>query len=142
MEEPKFIGIIIAAQTGVIYEQQCGGTNCDHAATEGFFVPVARREHLRNVSGADRFALDTDLLKAVFHADDDPEACWALAASDLPPDRLERLAALVGLLCYYGPDHKQMPLALDHSRLQEGCEAWVPVTTPEGRAMLVWNNCD
>jgi hypothetical protein len=144
IEEPKFLGVIIQAPTGVVYEHQCGGTSCDQAATEGFFVPVARRElDESDLFSANRFALDTDLLRAVFHGDDDPEACvWTLSLDSMPAERLGRLAALVGLLCYHGADYSEMPITLDHSRLREGCEAWVPVMTPEGRAMLVWNNCD
>lgn len=108
-------------------------------------MPVARREHLRHVSGADRFALDTDLLKAVFHGthkDDDDACMWSDALDRLPDDRLNRLAELVGLLCCRSADYSEMPITLDYARLRDGCEAWVPVTTPEGRAVLVWNNCD
>lgn len=144
IEEPKFLGVIIEAPTGVVYEHQCGGTGCDQLVSEGFFVPVARRElDESDLFSADRLALDPDLLRAVFHGEQDPDACvWTVPLDRVPSDRLERLAVLVGLLCYYSADYTEMPITLDRARLQEGCEAWVPVMTPEGRAVLVWNNCD
>lgn len=35
-----------------------------------------------------------------------------------------------------------VPLALDESRLGEVDEAWVPVVTPDGPGVLVWENSD
>ena len=146
MEEPKFIGVIIQAPTGVVYEQQCGGTHCDHQSLEGYFVPLSRRElDDRDRMSENRFALDTDLLKAVFHdayPNDDDACVWGSSTESLPSDRLERLAGLVALLCYRGADYEARMMELDGGRLAEGCEAWVPVLTPDGRGMLVWNNCD
>jgi hypothetical protein len=146
MEEPKFIGVIIEAPTGVVYSHQCGGTNCYHYDLEGYFVPLCRYElDERDLTSENRLALDTDLLKAVFHeaVPDDPDACvWAGSTGQLPPDRLDRLAALVGLLCYRGADYGEQLIKLDRSRLADGCEACVPVVTPDGPGTLVWNNCD
>jgi hypothetical protein len=145
-EEPKFLGVIIQAPTGVVYQHQCGGTGCDQQSLQGYFVPVSRLELDENDRvSADRLVLDTDLLKAVFHGthEDDGDACiWTVSIDQLPSERLNRLAGLVELLGYHGEDHKACPILLDHSRLAEGCEASVPVLTPDGRGTLVWNNCD
>jgi hypothetical protein len=145
MEEPKFIGVIIHAPTGVIYKQQCGGTLCHHEQLEGYFVPVSRLElGDADRSSVDRFALDTDLLKAVFHDayPDDADACvWGGSTADLPWDRVQRLADLVALLGYHG-DRDPRPIAVDAARFDEGHEAWVPILTPDGPGVLVWNNCD
>ena len=143
-EEPKFIGVIIDAATGVSYQHQCGGTNCLQEHLEGYFVPVSRLEidESGDPLGPDRLAFDPDLLRAVFHHPDDLEACWACSTDQLPLDRQQRLAELIDLLCYYGADHAPQSIELDRSRLREGNEACVPVLTPDGRGMLVWNNCD
>ena len=146
LEEPKFIGVVIDAPTGVIYSQQCGGTNCYHYDFEGYFVPLSRYELDESDTTSDnRLALDTDLLKAVFHeaVPGDPDACvWARSTDELPPDRLDRLAALVALLCYRGGNYDEKMITLDYLRLKDGCEACVPVVTPDGPGTLVWNNCD
>ncbi|GAA4880348.1 hypothetical protein GCM10023235_70810 [Kitasatospora terrestris] len=34
------------------------------------------------------------------------------------------------------------PLRLDESRIREADEAWIPVITPEGPAVLMWHNSD
>ncbi len=39
-------------------------------------------------------------------------------------------------------DDEFVPLELDASRLAEGGEAWVPVTTPSGPGRLTWTNSD
>ena len=36
----------------------------------------------------------------------------------------------------------EVPLILDESRLNEIDEAWVPVTSPDGPAILIWENSD
>jgi hypothetical protein len=36
----------------------------------------------------------------------------------------------------------RVSLRLDESRLEEVVEAWVPVLTPDGPGVLVWENCD
>lgn len=145
-EEPKFLGVIIDAPTGVVYHHQCGGTDCNQRSLEGYFVPVSRRELDDNdLVSADRFALDTDLLKAVFHdtyPHDDDACVWGGSTGELPPEQLLRLAGLVALLCYRDADYQARGIELDRSRLDHGCEAWVPVLTPDGRGTLVWNNCD
>src|SRR3954471_23180652 len=33
-------GIIVAAPTGIVYEQQVNGVACDHRSLEGFYVPL------------------------------------------------------------------------------------------------------
>ncbi len=145
LEEPQFIGVIVEAPTGVVYKQQCGGTHCYHHSIEGYFVPVSRLELGDDRVSDDRFALDTNRLKEVFHhaVPGDDDACvFGQAIEDLPPDRLARLIALVALLGYHGADYDRCAITLDRSRLALGCEAWVPVVTPDGPGLLVWNNCD
>jgi hypothetical protein len=36
----------------------------------------------------------------------------------------------------------EVPLILDESRLDEIDEAWVPVTSPDGPSVLIWENSD
>jgi hypothetical protein len=36
----------------------------------------------------------------------------------------------------------EMRISVDDSRLNEIDEAWVPVTTPDGRGILTWENSD
>ncbi|WUD78232.1 DUF6210 family protein [Streptomyces sp. NBC_00510] len=41
-----------------------------------------------------------------------------------------------------GTTEEPHPLRLDESRIREADEAWVPVITPDGPAVLVWFNSD
>ena len=62
-------------------------------------------------------------------------------------EQQERLAALVATVPYWQCSldvvgDRRLPLALDRSRIDEICEAWVPVVTPDGPGILLYGNCD
>ena len=142
-EGPPFIGVIIAAPTGVIYQHQCGGYGCNQMRIEGYLLPVQRFEYdpARDLEGHDNwFAANPAELRAVFHTDQD--GCPWGYADQLPNDRLQELATLIALLGYLGQDFAESRLEMDPSKVQEALEAWVPVITPDGPGVLVWNNCD
>ena len=139
-EEPNFVTLAIQAPTGVIYQQQCGGSYCDHMEIEGYLTVVARQEP--DDTKADRFGVSPAELTAIFHSEDDH--CHFGQPWLITPERLERLAGLIRTLGYFGgPDGPPVQeFELDRSRISEVFEAWVPVTTPDGPGVLLWNNCD
>ncbi|MFE0462335.1 DUF6210 family protein [Kitasatospora sp. NPDC058965] len=121
--------VIVAAPTGVVYQNQGGGYGCVQYQQEGYLIPLF---------GPD---LDTEL-KEIFVGElkghGAPRSGW-------PVELLDRLRAAVGLHVY-GPANRDdvfpTPLVLDESRLSEADEAWVPVLTPDGPGVLVWENSD
>lgn len=139
---PYLLGVVIAHPTGVCYEQQCAGTETNLRSIEGYFVPLGG---LRFV--ADKGLFDPNQLTEVFH---EGNACtwggraWNLPpnASELPEDRLERLRSLVEAIPYWTESDQRLHLRVDEERLGELVEAWVPVLTPDGPGVLVWENCD
>ncbi|MGW2646638.1 DUF6210 family protein [Streptomyces sp. NPDC001393] len=65
--------------------------------------------------------------------------------ADWPPALLDRLRAAVASHVYGSANRDDLfptPLALDESRLADVDEAWVPVVTPDGPGVLVWENSD
>ena len=93
---------------------------------------------------ADTGRIDPDEFTAVFH---NRRACaWGEAGDRLPAERLAQLRDLVGSVPFWTHDDGgadvRAPLELDESRLGELAEAWVPVRTPDGPGVLMWNNCD
>lgn len=139
-EEPQFVVLAIQAPTGVIYEQQCGGFYCDQLEVEGYLTVVVRQEP--DDARPDRFGVSPADLTAIFHSEDD--ACHFPQPWLLTPERIDRLDALIRTLGYFGgPDGPPVQeFELDRSRLDEVFEAWVPVITPDGPGVLLWNNCD
>lgn len=143
---PHLLGVIVAHPTGVHYEQQCAGTETATRQIEGYFVPVGG---LRRAPEEGQF--DPHQLTALFHQGD---GCvwggepWKLPenTSLLPPERLERLRSLVAAIPYWAYDEAGTEwrghLRVDETRLGELAEAWVPVITPDGPGVLVWENCD
>ncbi|MGV3720958.1 MAG: DUF6210 family protein [Actinomycetota bacterium] len=143
---PDLFGVIIQHPTGVRFEHQCGGVETLHFGVEGYFVPLGRLHVV-----AEEGVFDLRQLTEVFH---NRNACvWRGNPGKLPPntchlpaDRLEQLRALVAAIPYWICDEvnteQRHQLRLDDARLGELVEAWVPVTTPDGPGVLIWENCD
>jgi hypothetical protein len=130
-----WIAVVVKARVGVVYETQCAGTGCDQRLVEGFLVPLGG---LRVVP--DHGQINTDLLTEVFH---EGKACvYSWCGDRLPADRLERLERLIEDIPYWPVLHKPTPLKFDSSRIKELAEGWIPVVTPEGAGVLVFDNCD
>ena len=129
----------IKGPTEVIYEHQCAGTGCDHRLIEGFLVPISGF-WLKHEDGV----VTVDPFTEIFH---EGTACaWSWAGSRLPLERLEGLKKLVEKLPYWqcdgqGNDHR-LNLKLDENRLFEVAEGWIPITTPDGPGVLLFQNCD
>ncbi|MFF2097100.1 DUF6210 family protein [Streptomyces sp. NPDC058202] len=122
--------VVVAAPTGVIYQTQGGGYGCLPYEQEGYLLPFY-------VPGAD--AGLNDLFVGAL------KSCGSRRL-DWPPNLLDRLRREVADLHIWGSanqdDGSPTPLALDESRLAETDEAWVPVLTPDGPGILVWQNSD
>jgi hypothetical protein len=125
-----YLFIIVAAPTGVIYQHQCGGTACDQRSQEGFLVQVGEKESPDVIY---------DWFWERFHGTGANPTAWA----DVLVDELERLVA--GVSCWHTDaqdrDSREF-LKLDRMRMDECVEAWIPVLSPYGPAILVLNNSD
>jgi Family of unknown function (DUF6210) len=125
---PPWIAVIVEGPTGVIYENQTGGTACLPRRVEGYYVPVYIEEGLQAL----RAAFEVSLGGSGTHR-------------GLPSDVLEEVRTAVPLLVMMSSTrsgHPEMRVALDEARLNEIDEAWVPVTTPDGPGILTWENSD
>ncbi|MDX2648285.1 DUF6210 family protein [Streptomyces sp. PA03-1a] len=124
-----WVFVIVAAPTGVVYQNQGGGYGCIRYEQEGFLIPVFGR------------GLD-DELKEIFVGELQGTGARGL---DWPADLLDRLRAAVAFHVFGSANRDDVfpaPLMLDESRLSEVDEAWVPVVTPDGPGVLVWENSD
>jgi hypothetical protein len=142
---PEIFGVIVAHPTDVLFGHQCAGTETLERWQEGYYVPIGHAP-----LGGERPRVEPLDLTAVFHQG---SACyWGGAPRAptgeplLPPDRLATLRKLVAEIRFWttdvaGEDHPGC-LCLDETRLNELVEAWVPVLTPDGTGILVWDNCD
>ena len=113
------------------YSHQCAGWLCEERLVEGAFVPLGGLRY----DSEDIF--DVDGLTACFDNGDEYDHA------------LERLAAEVSQVAYWNNDianaadtTAKKPLELDANRHSEIAEGWVPVRTPHGRAILIFDNSD
>ncbi|MEU2610567.1 DUF6210 family protein [Micromonospora sp. NPDC007271] len=121
--------VIVAAPTGIRYQQQYGGTACRQGQLEGFLVPVA---------GADAVPALRQLFEGHFRGAGTWNHRWS-------PEEAGRLRDIVADVTYWacdGWDEDPHPLRWDETRSGDTDEAWVPVLTPDGPGMLVWANSD
>lgn len=121
--------VVVRAQTGIVYQQQYGGTACRQGKVEGFLVPV---------HGPDSLTRLRELFEGHFRG----AGTWNYQWRD---EELDSLREPVREIRYWASDgltETPHPLQLDEQRLREADEAWIPVLTPDGPGVLVWFNSD
>ncbi|NYI03557.1 DUF6210 family protein [Allostreptomyces psammosilenae] len=121
--------VVVRAPTGVVYQQQYGGTACRQGEVEGFLVPVF---------GPDALEALHALFVEEFRGAGTPNHSWP------EPERARLRGAVAGITYWASDGHTEEPhpLRLDESRILDVDEAWVPVVTPDGPGVLLWFNSD
>jgi hypothetical protein len=130
-----WMAVIVCAVTGISYGHQYGGTACRQGVIEGYLVPV--------FSGT-----AYSRLRVLFEEALQGTGTWNLS---WPEDLLAELHETVGMIGMPpSPDtgarthtgtHAES-LVLDEARIGELDEAWVPVISADGPAVLIWPNSD
>jgi hypothetical protein len=128
--------VIVAANTGVIYAQQCGGTANEIREQEGFLIPVGGPKEAKKLYDWFWYSFYGQCYSF------NPELHWF-------PGTIKALARLISEIpCwltfpYEGEDNTQrLFLKLDEERMEECIEAWIPVITPYGKGILTLDNSD
>ncbi|MET7304428.1 DUF6210 family protein [Embleya sp. NPDC005575] len=107
--------VVVAAPTGVVYQNQGGGHSCALYEQEGYLLPLF---------GTDLDAEFEEIFVGELHG-------WGMCGEKWAAELLDRLRAAIGSLGVYGADrHEDLyptALILDESRLPEAAEAWIPV---------------
>ncbi|AGC44980.1 hypothetical protein MYSTI_03674 [Myxococcus stipitatus DSM 14675] len=138
---PFGLAVIVLAPTGVTYEHQCEGLMTSTRAAEGFLVPVPSNDYDPEANEA--FDVEGALLgffHKEFRGNPPPLEEWRQG-------QVESLAQVVSRVPFWSTPTGSAPsellhLSLDLDRIAEATEAWVPVTTPYGPGILVFQNCD
>lgn len=125
----RWLYVVVHAETGVVYQQQYGGTACRHGQVEGFLVPLSSPDELDALR---------DLFEKVFRGAGTRNYVWP----DTERDRLRTTIEAIRYWACDGSTGEPHVLRLDETRMHELDEAWVPVITPDGPGMLVWFNSD
>lgn len=136
----NWLAVVVRHPTGIVYSQQCAGVATQHRLVEGYLVILGATS-----VDFDHPPLKTESLRTVFH---DGDACmWPWIGDQVPEERIAELARLVSRISFWASEPITsegylMPLALDLSRRDEIAEAWIPVVTPDGPGVLLYENCD
>lgn len=140
----RWLGLVVRRPTGVVYGTQCAGVCIHERFVEGFYVPLGGPSF--DLDQTDFLLPDRSDLTRAFH--DDGGGCISSPSTGdtLPSEMLERLArAVASIVCWETTledrDHRGH-VTLDRARLAEAVEAWLPVESPLGPGVLVYENCD
>jgi hypothetical protein len=124
-----WMAVLVPAQTGIIYTHQTGGVACIPRQVEGYYVPVFDKDAYDSLRSIFEVTLDGAGTYRGFH--------W----NGRVLDQLNEAVAKVKMSSSDGGPC-EIPLILDDSALAEIDEAWVPVTSPDGPGILIWENSD
>lgn len=135
-----WIAVVIESNTGVIYGTQCGGTACEQRYIEGFLIPCGGISF-----NVDNGYINSEMLTSPFHNSNG--GCYYHSQGEiLAESKIENIAFNVKQIPFWHytniNDCTRNHLEIDLDRIDEICEAWIPVKTPYGRGVLIWNNCD
>lgn len=136
--QSSWLYLIVEKSTQVFYTSQCAGLENQIRSTEGYLIPLIGLTF-------DAYALLDEYshqLRQIFHQG---QSCRS--ASKLNTQQLDRLQSYIENITIWftnnePEDDQRQHLCLDMSRLEEITEAWVPVISPYGKAILIWKNCD
>ena len=128
--------VVVQRPTGVTYGHQCAGHATEVRSVEGFLVPLGGPD-----AAGSLIEFFARTCKGNPPLPDGPwwDTYWTEAA-------VAELRELVGQIpCWVtaeNGDDVRLVLELDESRLREVTEGWLPVNTPIGKAILLFENCD
>ena len=141
-----WIGVVVAASTGVVYEHQCGRTACLRRSIEGYYVPV----------GGVAVGGEPELLKAptsrefreFFQQRVGVESPRVGPTGWTDHSAVADLYRLVGSIPWWehgraANETKRAALAVDGEQEEQIVEGWIPVLVgSDGAGILVWPNSD
>lgn len=122
--------LIVEKDTGVFYGNQSAGNACVELYSEGYLVPLGMKDVEKELNKF--FAKETTGWTPV---------CWK-------EKQVEQLSLIISKIpCwnthyYQDEDDQRQFLKLDKTRIEECEEAWIPVLSPLGKAILIFENSD
>lgn len=131
----EWLAVVIRHPTGVVYINQSAGVACQQRMEEGYLVMLHDTAHDPN-----KPPTNNKQLIGVFHQNG---ACmYPWYGENLPEDRIHWLHRLVRQISWWSYTNGLGHLELDLTRRDAIAEAWIPVLTPDGPGVLLYQNCD
>lgn len=137
--QTSWLYLIVEKPTQIFYVTQCAGLENEIRYIEGFLIPLIG-ETFNTDDVLDNYS---NKLRHIFH-----QGKYCQSQHSLNTQQIDQLKAYVENITIWfttsehTEDDKRQHLFLDMSRLEEITEAWVPVISPYGKAILIWKNCD
>jgi hypothetical protein len=131
--EENYLYVIIQSETGVVYRHQCEGLATSQNEVEGFLIPLDGKWYSKPL--LDFFSKYEGWPPGLKKG-----SKWE--ESDL--DELSKIISKIPIWHNHIDcnNDERVFLVLDLQRKEELTEAWVPVITPYGKGILVFENCD
>ncbi len=140
--QTSWLYLIVEKPTQVFYATQCAGLNNEIRHVEGFLIPLLGLTFDHQEYLVDDLGKFSNKLKHIFH-----QGQRCRNDSKLNQQQLDQLQCCIENITVWLSTSDQVEdqrqhLFLDLNRLDEITEAWVPVISPYGQAILIWKNCD
>ena len=124
--------VLVQHPTGVEYAHQCAGYVNEERSAEGFLIPLGESKASQPL---------IDWFWKRFKGNSYPPLIeWDQQNVSELKDLVQKIP------CWFtakgGEADRRTTLALDEDRMGECVEGWVPVKTPFGPGILVFENCD
>lgn len=124
-----WLAVLVHSSTGVAYKHQTGGFASTPRVLESYYLPLFNGEALH-------------ALRAIF--EDALGGAGTHRLPEFPADLMPQLQSSVSLIHMASSiePFAEVALVVDQARVAEIDEAWVPVITPDGQGVLIWQNSD
>ena len=124
--------VIVEFPTKIIYGHQCAGYVCETREAEGFLVPLG---------------LSPEKFIRFFQRYEGHPPRIVGGRNKLTTQDINELGDLVSSLVFWvtsanGQADRRLGLQLNTEQINEITEGWIPVKTPYGYGILVFDNCD
>ena len=138
MQDPGLL-VLVRADTGVVYEHQCGGHNNFQYQAEGYLIPIGPPGHSQELREFFEREFKNFPPYHGLNPSTGTEPAWSestLATVENPVGSLR-----IWFRSERGED-EWTHLTLDKTKTEQFTEAWLPVNTPMGKGILIWENSD
>jgi hypothetical protein len=131
--------VLVRADTSVVYEHQCGGHNTFQYQAEGYLIPIGPPGHSKPL----REFFEREFKNFPPYHGLNPSTGTEPAWSESALTMLENLVESLRIWYRDEDGHNDWThLALDKTKTEQFTEAWLPVNTPLGKGILLWENSD
>lgn len=141
----KWLYLIVHANTSVFYSTQCAGLLNEIRTSEGYLIPLS------GITFDTKYDINVEIenlenffQRKPFEFQHNTSALHSIQHGFLDLGQLKRIIENITVWFSTSQDaeDQRQHLSIDENKIGEITEAWIPVISPYGKAVLIWKNSD